>query len=93
MGQAGSGQGLPASLHISGAIVKFLIDECLHLSLVDCAHAAGHEAHHVNHLGLGSYKDWQLIGIIVEQDYTFVTNNRSDFLTLHRTSNFMRASS
>lgn len=64
--------------------MKFLIDECLHLSLVDRAHSVGHEAHHVNHLGLGSYKDWQLIGIIVQQDYTFVTNNRSDFLTLHR---------
>jgi predicted nuclease of predicted toxin-antitoxin system len=84
MGQADSHQGFQASFHISGAVVKFLIDECLHLSLVDRAHTAGHEAHHVNYLGLGSFKDWQLISIIVEQGYTFVTNNRSDFLTLHR---------
>jgi len=31
--------------------VKLLIDECLHTSLVELAHAAGHVAHHVNHPG------------------------------------------
>jgi predicted nuclease of predicted toxin-antitoxin system len=63
--------------------VKFLIDECLHTSLVEVAHAAGHLADHVNYLGLGSSKDWQLMSTIRAQDYTFVTNNRSDFLVLH----------
>lgn len=63
--------------------VKFLIDECLHTSLVELAHAAGHVADHVNYLGLGGAKDWQLMATIRQQDYTFVTNNRSDFLTLH----------
>lgn len=63
--------------------VKLLIDECLHTSLVELAHAAGHVADHVNYLGLGGSKDWQLIVTIRQQDYTFVTNNRSDFLTLH----------
>jgi len=63
--------------------VKFLIDECLHTSLVEVAHAAGHLADHVNYLGLGSSKDWQLMATIRAQDYTFVTNNRSDFLVLH----------
>jgi predicted nuclease of predicted toxin-antitoxin system len=53
--------------------VKLLIDECLHTSLVKLAHAAG----------LGSSKDWQLMATIRAQDYTFVTNNRSDFLALH----------
>jgi len=62
--------------------VKLLIDECLHTSLVEVAHAAGHVAAHVNYLGLGSSKDWQLIATIRAQDYTFVTNNRSDFLAL-----------
>jgi predicted nuclease of predicted toxin-antitoxin system len=66
-----------------GGRVKLLIDECLHTSLVELAHAAGHVAHHVNYLGLGSSKDWQLMATIRAQDYTFVTNNRSDFLTLH----------
>ena len=64
--------------------VKLLIDECLHTSLVGLAHAAGHAADHVNYLGLGGLKDWQLMATIRAQDYTFVTNNRSDFLALHR---------
>ncbi len=63
--------------------VKLLIDECLHTSLVELAHAAGHMADHVNYLGLGSSKDWQLMATIRQQDYTFVTNNRADFLVLH----------
>jgi predicted nuclease of predicted toxin-antitoxin system len=63
--------------------VKLLIDECLHTSLVEVAHAAGHLADHVNYLGLGSSKDWELMATIRAQDYTFVTNNRSDFLSLH----------
>jgi predicted nuclease of predicted toxin-antitoxin system len=66
-----------------GGTVKLLINECLHTSLVKLAHAAGHVAHHVNYLGLGSSKDWQLMTTIRVQDYAFVTNNRSDFLTLH----------
>jgi predicted nuclease of predicted toxin-antitoxin system len=63
--------------------VKLLIDECLHTSLVTVAHSAGHSADHVSHRGLGGLKDWQLIRVIREQEYTFVTNNRSDFLNLH----------
>jgi predicted nuclease of predicted toxin-antitoxin system len=64
-------------------IVKLLIDECLHTSLIEIAHKAGHVADHVNYLGLGRSKDWQLITAIRAQDYTFVTNNRCDFLRLH----------
>ena len=63
--------------------MKLLIDECLHTSLRDIAHAAGHIADHVNYLGLGGLKDWELMSRILENDYTFVTNNRSDFLDLH----------
>jgi predicted nuclease of predicted toxin-antitoxin system len=63
--------------------VKLLIDECLHTSLVNIAHSAGHTADHVAHRGLGGLKDWQLMQVIREQEYTFVTNNRSDFLALH----------
>jgi predicted nuclease of predicted toxin-antitoxin system len=63
--------------------VKLLIDECLHTFLVNVAHSAGHTADHVVHRGLGGLKDWQLMQVIREQEYTFVTNNRSDFLALH----------
>lgn len=63
--------------------MKILIDECLHTSLVHIAHSAGHTADHVAHRGLRGLKDWQLMQVIREQEYTFVTNNRSDFLDLH----------
>ena len=63
--------------------VKLLIDECLHTSLVEAANAAGHVAHHVNYLGLGGSKDWELMATIRAQDYRFVTNNGSDFLALY----------
>jgi hypothetical protein len=37
----------------------------------------------VNFLGLGGYKDWQLMARIRSEDYTFVTNNRTDFTALY----------
>jgi len=63
--------------------MKFLIDECLHTSLISLAHDAGHLCDHVNFLGLGGYKDWQLMAFIRSRDYTFVTNNRADFTGLY----------
>ena len=63
--------------------MKLLIDECLHTSLREVAYAEGHVADHVNYLALGGLKDWELMSKILEDDYTFVTNNRSDFLALH----------
>jgi Domain of unknown function (DUF5615) len=49
---------------------------------VQVAHAAGYIADHVNYLSLGGLKDWQLLPVIRERDYTFVTNNGADFLAL-----------
>jgi len=37
--------------------MRFLVDECLHESLVGVAHAAGFAATHVNHLGLSGQPD------------------------------------
>ena len=62
--------------------MRFLIDECLHESLVGVAHDAGFEATHVNHLGLSGKPDWELAGRIVKDEFTFVTNNRVDFIRL-----------
>jgi len=62
--------------------MRFLIDECLHESLVDIAHGAGFEATHVNHLGLSGTTDWELAERIVKDEFTFVTNNRLDFIRL-----------
>jgi predicted nuclease of predicted toxin-antitoxin system len=62
--------------------VRLLIDECLHQSLVEVAHTAGFDATHVNYLGLSGQPDWALAERIIEDDYTFVTNNRVDFIRL-----------
>ena len=63
--------------------MKFLIDECLHTSLVAVAQAHGHDCFHVNWLGLSGEKDWELMPRIVAEDYTFVTNNARDFRKLY----------
>lgn len=62
--------------------MRFLIDECLHESLVGVAHGAGFEATHVNHLGLSGKPDWELANQILKDEFTFVTNNRIDFIRL-----------
>ena len=49
------------------------------------AHASGYVADHVNYLSLGGLKDWQLVPVIREREYTFVTNvtnNGANFLAL-----------
>jgi predicted nuclease of predicted toxin-antitoxin system len=63
--------------------VKILIDECLHTSLVAVAEGRGHEARHVNWLGLSGEADWDLMPRIIADDFTFVTNNASDFRKLY----------
>ena len=62
--------------------MRFLIDECLHESLVGVAHRAGFEAIHVNHLGLSGRPDWELAERTVADKFTFVTNNGVDFIQL-----------
>lgn len=63
--------------------MKFLIDECLHTSLVAVAQENGHDGFHINWLGLSGEKDWDLMPRIVAEDYTFVTNNARDFRKLY----------
>ena len=62
--------------------VNFLIDECLHSSLVAVALGRGHEASHVIWLGLAGEADWDLMKRVVADDLTFVTNNARDFRRL-----------
>jgi len=61
---------------------KFLIDECLHTSLVKIAHDRQYEAYHVAHLGMGGLKDHQLMAKVRAAEFTFVTNNAVDFRRL-----------
>ncbi|YCI06425.1 DUF5615 family PIN-like protein (plasmid) [Ensifer sp. D2-11] len=63
--------------------MKFLIDECLHTSLVAVAQERGHDCFHVNWLGLSGQTDWDLMPRIVDEDFTFVTNNARDFRKLY----------
>ena len=63
--------------------MKFLIDECLHTTLVAVAQDHGHECFHVNWIGLSGEADWDLMPRIVEENFTFVTNNARDFRRLY----------
>ena len=58
---------------------KILIDENLSPSLATDAQRRGFLCSHVNHLGKTGTKDWELKRIILEGDWTFVTNNSIDF--------------
>lgn len=62
--------------------MRFLVDECLHESLIEIAHEAGFEASHVNHLGLSGTSDRNIADRIVKDEFTLLTNNRVDFLRL-----------
>ena len=62
--------------------MKFLIDECLHTTLVAVANDAGYEAHHVVHLGLQGAEDHELMNRVRQQELVFVTNNALDFQKL-----------
>ncbi|MGO7345347.1 DUF5615 family PIN-like protein [Rhizobium johnstonii] len=63
--------------------MTFLVDECLHTSLVAVAQHHGHDGFHVNWLGLSGETDWDLMPRIVAEDFTFVTNNARDFRKLY----------
>jgi hypothetical protein len=58
---------------------RFLIDNCLTPSLVKLARDAGYEAMHLRDLKIENRKDWDLVPVIEEGGWTFVTNNAKDF--------------
>jgi hypothetical protein len=60
--------------------MKLLIDECLSEELAHLARERGHlECSHVRWLGKGSWQDRNLISVIIEGSWTFVTRNSRDF--------------
>jgi len=66
--------------------MRFLVDECLHVSLPELLHQAGFEAYQVSHFGLQGASDLALFERAVEEGFVFVTNNAVDFLKLCRGS-------
>jgi hypothetical protein len=60
--------------------MKLLIDECLSEELVKLARDRGHvESSHVRWIGKSGAKDWELMTVILADDWTFVTKNSIDF--------------
>jgi predicted nuclease of predicted toxin-antitoxin system len=67
--------------------LKFLIDECLHTSVLQVAYDAGYEAYHVNHRAKSGAGDEELIRIALAEELTIVTNNAGDFRRLMSRTN------
>jgi hypothetical protein len=60
--------------------MKFLVDECLSEELTKAAQSQGHlDASHVRWIGKSGAKDWELLPIILAEDWVFVTKNAYDF--------------
>jgi hypothetical protein len=70
-------------LAAAGAVAlrdRFLVDECLSVSLVAIAKERGITADHVGWLGKGGWQDHNLVPFVIDNDYIFITNNRRHFL-------------
>jgi hypothetical protein len=59
--------------------IRFLIDECLHVSPPALAHARQYAASHVAHVGLAGAEDPALLARLLEQGEVLCTNNARDF--------------
>lgn len=64
--------------------LRFLIDENLSPRLVVPARQRGFVAMHVNHLGLQTEKDWDLLKVVENDDWVLVTNNAFEFRGRYR---------
>ena len=62
--------------------MRILIDECLSPELSKIAHAAGYEAYHVNYRNWNGLRDWELRPILLDEEFTFVTTDATDWRDL-----------
>jgi predicted nuclease of predicted toxin-antitoxin system len=63
---------------------RFLIDENLSPRLAVIAREQGYEAAHLRDIGLLKAKDWDLLKVIIDGDWTLVTNNVEEFRQRYR---------
>jgi predicted nuclease of predicted toxin-antitoxin system len=63
---------------------RFLVDENLSVKLPEVAHQHGFEATHVVHLGLGEWKDWNILEVVEKDGWVLVTNNAVEFRSRYR---------
>jgi hypothetical protein len=61
---------------------RFLIDECLSPLLAALARERGHVALHLAHIGRMGSSDYQVLRLMLDGGYVFVTNNARDFRRL-----------
>jgi predicted nuclease of predicted toxin-antitoxin system len=61
---------------------KLLVDECLSPDLVLVAKMRGYDATHITYIGKAGWQDYNLVNLIVDGGYIFVTNNGRDFRKL-----------
>ena len=68
--------------------MKFLIDECLSPKLVELAHTRGYgESSHIVWLGRSGAKDWELMPLILDGNWTLVTKTgREGTMEMRRTT-------
>jgi len=57
---------------------RFLIDENLLPALLEPARQRGFDAMHVDHLGMRTETDWDLLQIITEQDWVHAGDQQRD---------------
>lgn len=62
--------------------LRLLVDECLTPKLVAVAKARGHDATHITFLGKAGLSDWNILTLVLQQEFVLVTNNGRDFLQL-----------
>ncbi len=63
---------------------RFLVVENLSVQLPHVAHKRGFAATHVVHLGLGEWKDWNILNVVKNGPWVLVTNNAVEFRSRYR---------
>lgn len=64
-------------------MLRYLIDECCTLDLVDVAVARGQQAAHARDLGLLGRGDPALVALAQDRGFVVVTNNRDDYVRIY----------